>query len=432
MPPRPENAKNVAIGADSVTADIGPEAIQIDDKIYCAKTLSDIHPGGDIFVKAFAGLDATKAFLSYHRRNFPHAGMIGACIGATPAKTSSEYMADYLELCQLVDKVLPRHKSFAPSYYFVKIGCILIAALVLETYIHMYSRYVWYLTGPLGFLMALIGLNVQHDANHGAISKDPMTNRIFGLTQNWIGGSALNWIHQHVVQHHIHTNDVHQDPDLRGNPLIRLNPLSPISKFQCVQQVYTFLLMMVFGLSMVLFNFFDVITGKNMTSFSKMVSDERWFEALTSIVFYLRWFYLPWYASPTLNTALNVAPLFIVGGFYLSFFFIISHNFVGVHMFDNKSKRKSTFLYDQAASSSNVGGSILCFINGGLNYQIEHHLFPRVQHSHYPKIAPIVRKFCKERDIPYVHFPTIYGNFISCVKHLYVMGTTSIPSNFSH
>ena len=68
------------------------------------------------------------------------------------------------------------------------------------------------------------GLNIQHDANHGAISRNPWVNRLLGLTENWIGGSQVNWIHQHVVQHHVHTNDVHLDPDMQvqffsGNPV---------------------------------------------------------------------------------------------------------------------------------------------------------------------------------------------------------------------
>ena len=89
----------------------------------------------------------------------------------------------------------------------------------------------------------------------------------------------------------------------------------------------------------------------------------------------------------------------MVGGFYLAFFFIISHNFEGSKFFDrskdgskgSKGHEGLGFLYRQAASSSNVGGSLLCFINGGLNYQIEHHLFPRMSHCHYPLIAPMVR-----------------------------------------
>jgi hypothetical protein len=60
----------------------------------------------------------------------------------------------------------------------------------------------------VGWCFALIGLNIQHDANHGALSRNPWVNRIWGASINWIGGSSISWIHQHVVQHHLFTNDV--------------------------------------------------------------------------------------------------------------------------------------------------------------------------------------------------------------------------------
>ena len=115
----------------------------------------------------------------------------------------------------------------------------------------------------------------------------------------------------------------------------------------------------------------------------------------------------------------------MVAGYYLAFFFSLSHNFEGVHMQSdttrpsNKGSKEQSFLYKQVrsihqmttnnslsqlneptskmaplqiATSSNVGGSLLCHLNGGLNYQIEHHLFPRVNHCHYPLIAPVVRQ----------------------------------------
>ena len=81
----------------------------------------------------------------------------------------------------------------------------------------------------------------------------------------------------------------------------------------------------------------------------------------------------------------------------------------------------------QVISSSNVGGSWLCFMNGGLNYQIEHHLFPRINHTHYPKVAPVVRQFCQEKKIPYVHFPTVADNLHSCTEHLFDMGSNVKP-----
>jgi acyl-lipid (7-3)-desaturase (Delta-4 desaturase) len=304
----------------------------------------------------------------------------------------------------------------------------------------MTRQYVWYLTAPLGLLFAFIGLNIQHDANHGAISRSPQVNRLFGLTQNWIGGSAVDWIHQHVVQHHIHTNDIRHDPDIAGNTFLRLNPLQPLLHIHAFQHLYIFILICGFGFSVVLTSLEHLLTGKHKTNMSSMLSLYRIAEFFYTSVFILRWMVLPYLLVPSFSTFLGIAPMFMTGGFYLAFFFVISHNFVGVHMFDSSpaaaaaaaaatasvpssSPMKDSFLYNQVISSCNVGGSLLAMFNGGLNYQIEHHLFPRISHTHYAKIAPIVREFCKKKGIPYVHFRTIQENVTSCVQHL---------SNFGH
>jgi fatty acid desaturase len=49
----------------------------------------------------------------------------------------------------------------------------------------------------------------------------------------------------------------------------------------------------------------------------------------------------------------------------------------------------------------------------GLNYQIEHHLFPRISHEHYPTVAKVVKQFCKEKEIPYHYFNSFTGNVSS-------------------
>ena len=84
--------------------------------------------------------------------------------------------------------------------YYVKVICLIFVTMGLEIYIHSTRSYVWYLTAIEGLLMALIGMNIQHDANHGAISRQANVNRYLGYLQNYIGGSSLDWIHQHVVQ----------------------------------------------------------------------------------------------------------------------------------------------------------------------------------------------------------------------------------------
>ena len=95
-------------------------AVQVDEFIYDTISLAKIHPGGELFVKAFSGRDCTEAFLSYHRKAFPHDRMTDSLIGkASPLKAAGAD-ADYLELCKLVEQVLPRNKAFAPAHYLAQ------------------------------------------------------------------------------------------------------------------------------------------------------------------------------------------------------------------------------------------------------------------------------------------------------------------------
>ena len=101
-------------------------------------------------------------------------------------------------------------------------------------------------------------------------------------------------------------------------------------------------------------SFLNLIKGFHYTKMSSLVVGNRVFDAMLSLVFFFRWAVLPALQCPEapLKALLHVVPLFVVGGYYLSFFFIISHNFEGVHMFDSKSARQEhqTFMYKQGES----------------------------------------------------------------------------------
>eukprot|EP00096_Caligus_rogercresseyi_P013818 TRINITY_DN641_c0_g1_i2.p1 TRINITY_DN641_c0_g1~~TRINITY_DN641_c0_g1_i2.p1 ORF type:complete len:424 (-),score=104.55 TRINITY_DN641_c0_g1_i2:56-1327(-) len=406
---------------------VAGDEILVEGKTYSAQDLAEIHPGGRLFVQAFSGLDASVAFLSYHRRKFPHSRAKTALKAEGNDTNNPEGWDDeYLELCRLVEKVLPRSKSFAPWYYYLKVAVILSSALSIELFMHFHASYPPLLCAFLGYIFAVIGLNIQHDANHGAVSRRPWVNRMLGMSQNWIGGSAINWIHQHVVQHHIHTNDIDQDPDMDGGILIRINPKTPLMKFHIVQHIYFFFLLAFYGFSVVIRSLLNVIYGEHFTPMSVLLKAHRVFEVFMSLFFISRLLLFPLYQSPSIRTLGSLLLMFMVAGYYLSLFFAISHNFEGVELNHEKEKPNS-FLRNQVATSSNVGGEILCFLNGGLNYQIEHHLFPRISHCHYPKIAPIVKAFCQERNIPYVHFPSLLDNVNSAIRHLIFMGGNSKP-----
>lgn len=242
----------------------------------------------------------------------------------------------------------------------------------------------------------------------------------------------MDWIHQHVVQHHIHPNDVHQDPDIAGNHFLRFNPLKPRETQHLLQHIYVFVLLAFFGMTYICDSMVHIIKGMHYAKMSELVKSNRPFEAATILFFGFRWLVVPLYRFPSIYTLLNILPCFMVGGYYLAFFFIISHNFDGVHFLESAKNPQdnASFLRRQVVTAANVCGSKLAWLNGGLNYQIEHHIFPRVSHAHYPTIAPIVRKYCEKKGIPYVHFPTLGENVSACVKHLFDMARVQEPVGY--
>ena len=107
------------------------------------------------------------------------------------------------------------------------------------------------------------------------------------------------------------------------------------------------------------------------------------------------------------------------------------HMFNGVHYTSNsvggeEDDKKSPFLYRHIASTSSSGGLVLSWFYGGLNYHIEHHLFPRISHVHYPKMRPIIREYCAEKGIPYKYYPTLLDTIRDYIDHLYYLGHSDI------
>ena len=157
-----ENKETINGKKSTTSQPLNESEIQVDGNVYNAKALADIHPGGPLFIKAFAGRDSTEAFLSYHRRQFPHdndkvkASLKGIREPSKPAGSD----ADYLELCAIVEQALPRAKSFAHWTYFIKAAFILVGSVGLEIYMHSTKSYFWYYSAIMGWFMAVSFLYV--------------------------------------------------------------------------------------------------------------------------------------------------------------------------------------------------------------------------------------------------------------------------------
>lgn len=373
------------------------------------------HPGGndilDMFIKT-PNTDLTMVFVSNHSKVFPHNKYKNLRLNNGYKKNeiikkinnSLRKYQDYLELIQLVK--LSKITSSPSSFYWIKCYSLILSNFYLNQ--RLYYHWSFNQAMILGFINALIGLNIQHDANHGSLSYNKTFNRIFGLSQNLIGGSRNSWINQHMVQHHVYTNILGKDPDTDGQGLIRLNKYSSRYQFHMLQFLYTLLGLPFFSYHILIIDTYEcLIQGYNFDLMSKL------------LFIYFNIIYP--YDGTLLRLIETQIPIMFTGA-YLSFFFLLSHNFVGVKNDTNYSVSSSTFMKRQIESSCNFESPIFTYMNGGLNYQIEHHLFPRYHHSKYKDISALVKNMAKKYEYTYTHFPSLYQNLKSTVKHLFILG----------
>ena len=383
--------------------------IKIENKIYDMDNFLDLHPGGKHMLEAFQGVDATLAFNSYHKFKFPHSKMEKYLV-----KNSNEkYLNDdlYDELKSLVySKIKSRYANFLT---WIKIIFLLTVTLFIESIYHYYNQPI-ICVFFLGILYALIGLNIQHDANHGAISKNPFINRLLGLSQDYIGGSSIDWLIHHIVYHHPYTNQLDLDPDIDPGILVRLHEKKKLYLSNKTQHFHIWILLCFFGINEVYKSFKNLIYFEYCSHkypFPIYYIKYRFTSIFFKLFFIYRWLYL----SPISHFIL----LSTIAGFYLSVFFIISHNFDTVITFDKLDTSK--FLIQQVESSSSIKSKFLLYLNGGLNYQIEHHLFPGFCHCHYEEISQIVQDFLLKNNIKSTYFNSFSENLKSTYSRLYNM-----------
>lgn len=154
-----------------------------------------------------------------------------------------------------------------------------------------------FFVAPAGFFFALIGLNIQHDANHGALSRNGNINWLFGLFQDYIGGSSILWLQEHVVLHHLFTNDTQKDPDIAlGAPAIKLNPTHPSLPWYALQHLYVFPGQAMFGMKIVFLDLLELLryqwVGEKISALANYM---YWPSIAMKLGFYLRFVVLPLY-----------------------------------------------------------------------------------------------------------------------------------------
>lgn len=402
--------------------------------VYDLREFSKVHPGGSNIVNIFGGKDATIHYYMLHPHNKIRTNILSRYKSRDVRDADNSGYQGYIvnssifnELKENIKKVIPN--QYANYEWWMKAYAIISAEIYIEYYNYTHG-FALHRSMILGFLMAMIGLCIQHDANHGAVSRNEITNQLWGYTQDWIGGSSLLWKHHHVLQHHAYTNVLEYDPDITTD-IARLHKDIKYKPFHRWQKIYIWFLLLLLPLNWHFKEIFDLYNMNHMShKISSMATKEMHIGLLLRILFYIRFYIIPIYLYPSLYTVLNICISLAVGGLYLGVNFIISHNFEGVLNNPAKAAKAANtantantakavdWAISQIESSSSVGGRLLGFFHGGLNYQIEHHLFPRISHVHYYKLKPVIQEWCKKHNIKYNYYNNLWDNIYSCYKYL--------------
>ena len=291
----------------------------------------------------------------------------------------------------------------------------------------------WWLALPLaislGLSMAAVGFNIQHDGGHQAYSESRWINKLMALTLDLLGGSSYVWARKHNSIHHSYANITGHDDDINLGFFGRLSPHQKRLRFHRLQHFYLWAL---YGFLPIKWQVFDdfraVVTGR--IAGHRFTRPKGW-DVVTfiggKVVFFSLALVVPLLIYPAWAVLLFYVAASFVQGLVLSVVFQLAHcveeaAFPLPH--EATGRMQAPWAVHQVETTVNFarGSRLLSWFVGGLNFQIEHHLFPRICHVHYPALSPLVEETCREFGLRYVAQETLLAGVASHFRWLRRMG----------
>lgn len=299
----------------------------------------------------------------------------------------------------------------------MKVKTVFMYVLYFTPFVVMLSGVVsslwvmWLLCAIMGTGLAGIGLSVMHDANHGAYSSKAWVNNMLGYSLNVVGGNAFNWKVQHNVLHHTYTNIHDVDEDISPRGILRMTPHGDWKFIHQFQHLYAWFFYGLMTLVWVLIkDFVRIVRYQRDGMVKKQKADIRreWAVLLiTKVIYVLYILVLPmsvlditWW-----QWLIGFVTMHYVAGFILAIIFQPAHVIDGTEypLPDGEGKMDTSWAIHQLVTTTNFANKsrIFSWYVGGLNFQVEHHLFPNICHVHYRRISHIVQATAEEFGLPY-------------------------------
>ncbi|MDW3211198.1 MAG: acyl-CoA desaturase [Reichenbachiella sp.] len=335
----------------------------------------------------------------------------------------NQYFLDK-KISKFADTNMQLKTAFMLGLYFIPF-MILVSGMIQSFWMMLL---LW---SVMGLGMCGIGLSIMHDANHGAYSKKKSVNSWLGYLLNVIGSYHITWKIQHNVLHHSSTNVHEYDEDL-NNQILRFSPNQPrrnINKYQAYYAPFLYGLLSLYKTfskdfeQISRFNKNNLLSGQGVTLNGAVLQI-----TLNKIIYLGATLALPMLilSMPWWQVLIGFLIMHFICGIILALIFQSAHvlDKTLFYQADENGSIDNCWAIHQMNTTANFAkkGRLFSWLIGGLNYQIEHHLFPNICHVHYESISDIVRGTAQDFDIQYNEFPTFFDAIKSHFRMLHILG----------
>ena len=312
------------------------------------------------------------------------------------------------------------------------------AILLWALFVLFYVLLVFFYNNPwvgileslaLGGLTAAIGFNVMHDGGHGSFSDSPFWNKIAAFSVNGLGASMLMWNNKHNIVHHTYTNIDGIDDDIEIKPMLRMCETQKRYKIHRFQHIYVWflytLLLVIWVFATDYTKYFRKKVGNvPLKKFTRFEHVAFW---VAKVFYYSMFIFLPIYKVGFLPWLFGFFIMAMTAGFVLSIVFQLAHTveetaFPIPLVATNDIENEWAIHQVQTTANFATKNKLLSWLVGGLNFQIEHHLFPKISHVHYPAISKIIKATCAEFNVKYIEYKRMRDAVYSHASYLKRMG----------
>ena len=372
--------------------------IVITNKVYDVTQFIKIHPGGDSIL-GLAGKDATVYFCMSHPTNvwsMPENYVIGRIY--KPLFKTLPDAGFYLEAKEAVEK-LYLNKRQNILFEIDSLIKIMAVASLYFVFIMSGNLFIGVLLGCTSFT-CLAATNI-HETGHGVFKYRFINKKVVEfISECFLGVSTASWRDQHFIHHNDTMNEL--DPDTNHHPIFRRNPLKNDSYmwYFKYQQYYMYILYCLLHIEG------RIVDAKNMIWQMNITKKEKYWYCVSFCVFCCMFVVAPLSKWGCLHGLFMFMTYSICASICAAYVFNLNHLVDGVKFISLSDYDKYDIGEIQVVTSHNFTtrgfmGRIMCYVTGGLNFQIEHHLFPSFHSSFYPDISKIVKRLCSKYEIQY-------------------------------